>query len=259
MKILKNVYFRASLAIIFYILTMEVFGPYLVVPLFSKIFNLDFYDNVLTLINPQFSFFIKGAKELYGALNVMLQAGIYILAIFFLIICLYPEIKNDYNLYHSNEAKILNTIGIGILLYFGLTIASNILSQALGRINGSIPESQNQNAIVELFNGNWLLKITMLITTVIVGPLVEELVFRKSIFKLIPNGIVSIIVSSILFGLLHTISFNYSFMELIIVTIPYIGAGISFGWVYYKTNNIYASYMLHAGLNLLSVLMILFM
>ncbi len=259
MNILRNKYFRTGLAIASYLLTMYVLGDYVIVPLFKKIFNLEFYNNLLILSHSHFSYLVNTYNSMISVLNVILQASIYLLAIVFLLVFLYPELNKDFDSYKNNEGKILSTIGVGVLLYFGLTIASGILTQALASINGSSPESQNQNAIVELFNNGALPKIAMVLTTVVVGPLVEELVFRKSIFNLIPNKIVALVVSSIIFGLIHTINFDYSFMDLIIVTIPYISAGISFGYVYYKTDNIYASYFLHAGLNLLSVLSILFM
>ena len=155
-------------------------------------------------------------------------------------------------------SKILNAIGIGVLLYFGLSMATNMVGYLIGNLANTHPESQNQNAIVELFNSGFLPKLLMVATTVIIGPMVEELIFRKAIFKLVPLKWLALVISSILFGLLHTISFSYTAIELLIVTLPYIGAGVAFGYVYYKTENIYASYLLHAGLNLLSVLLILF-
>ncbi len=117
--------------------------------------------------------------------------------------------------------------------------------------------SANQSSIESLLNITNPSTLIYVVCLVIIGPLVEELVFRKAIFNIVPNKKIAAIISCLLFGLLHTIDYDYSTLELIVITLPYFFAGVAFSYVYIKTDNIVTSYILHAFLNLLAVILIL--
>lgn len=98
--------------------------------------------------------------------------------------------------------------------------------------------------------------ILMAISTVLFAPINEELTFRKSIRDAINNKWAYVLLSGIIFGGLHVISYVSSPLDLVYL-IPYCSLGISFALLYYKTNNIFSSISMHMMHNLLSIIVYL--
>ena len=109
------------------------------------------------------------------------------------------------------------------LTYLGIYIAANI-GMSVMRMEG-ISNTTNQAAI-ENAHMNPFVLITV---TVIMAPIVEELVFRGILMGRVfnPDSIVGLILSSLLFGLVHT-------PNSIGVWIVYAGMGFALGTVYRK-------------------------
>lgn len=98
--------------------------------------------------------------------------------------------------------------------------------------------------------------IFMIFNTVIYAPFTEELTFRKSIKDAINNKWVYVLVSGLVFGMLHIVSYITNWTDLIYL-IPYGSLGVMFALLYYKTDNIFSSITMHAIHNLLAVLVYL--
>ena len=98
--------------------------------------------------------------------------------------------------------------------------------------------------------------LLMIFSTVIYAPICEELTFRKSIRDAINNKWAYVLLSGIIFGGLHVISYVSSPLDLVYL-IPYCSLGISFALLYYKTNNIFSSISMHMMHNLLSIIVYL--
>lgn len=84
---------------------------------------------------------------------------------------------------------------------------------------------------------------------VVLGPLVEELIFRKGMLDILRRGhyfpVWAIVISSVTFGVIHGNP----------AQIP--GAflfGLLLGWIYWRTNSIWTVWLLHALNNLIGVL-----
>jgi len=73
----------------------------------------------------------------------------------------------------------------------------------------------------------------MIISVVLLGPIVEELIFRKSLFSLFENKKLAIIISSLIFGLIHLIA-EPSLASVIINLPAYLIPGLVFGYFYAK-------------------------
>lgn len=98
--------------------------------------------------------------------------------------------------------------------------------------------------------------ILMAISTVLFAPINEELTFRKSIRDAINNKWAYVLLSGIIFGGLHVISYVSSPLDLVYL-IPYCSLGISFALLYHRTNNIFSSISMHMMHNLLSIIIYL--
>ena len=104
------------------------------------------------------------------------------------------------------------------------------------------------------------LPIFSIISMAFLGPLIEELLFRKGFKDAFKNKIAFLIFTSLLFGNAHLLaSFspeNFSFAQLLFI-IPYSGFGFFFGKAYLETDNIFTSVFAHMIHNSLSVLLVL--
>jgi membrane protease YdiL (CAAX protease family) len=101
------------------------------------------------------------------------------------------------------------TVGFFVVKILGAFIVG-IISTSLG-IDAT---SANQAALEEIINVS---PLWMLITSVICAPVVEELLFRGAIRRIIKNKRVFVIVSGLSFGLVHVLKYNVAVI-LILVT-----------------------------------------
>ncbi|MEG2351252.1 MAG: CPBP family intramembrane glutamic endopeptidase, partial [Bacilli bacterium] len=93
----------------------------------------------------------------------------------------------------------------------------------------------------------------MLFACSIVAPIIEEMVFRKSLSGLIKCKWLFILVSGLGFGLLHVISSYSNPLEFLYI-IPYGSMGCAFAYLLTKTNNITLPIIIHMIHNTVLVL-----
>ena len=87
------------------------------------------------------------------------------------------------------------------------------------------------------------------ISMVIVAPLLEETVFRMAGKNLIKNGVLYVLITSLLFAFIHTVNFS------IVDNIDYFISGVVFSAVYLKTKDIRITMGAHFLFNVIGVLM----
>ncbi len=126
-----------------------------------------------------------------------------------------------------------------------------------------IGEASNQETINELFSSDTSIKnyIVLFVTVVLVAPLIEEFEFRELIFKTFKgcHFIIPALISSLLFGLAHTLSFILDGEYNQVFFLPvYMLPGFCLSLIYhYSKNNFLASYMVHLTTNLISFIAII--
>ena len=87
------------------------------------------------------------------------------------------------------------------------------------------------------------LPIMMSLNACLIGPIQEELVFRKAFRDVFKNTMLYIFMSGFVFGLLHVIEFTNP-LELLYI-IPYSSLGCAFAYIYIKTDNIWLPIIIH--------------
>lgn len=147
--------------------------------------------------------------------------------------------KNSFSAYAK---YILSRVGI----MFVVVIALNVIAMTICKQGNSV----NQQTIESL--PKWY-SIPM---AVIWAPIVEELIFRGVLRRLIKNNTLFIIVSAIVFGLLHTVS-EATIFNMIIMGIPYAFIGAFLAHIYTKTNNIASNISAHAVYNFIGAMLTL--
>ncbi|HET7657018.1 MAG TPA: CPBP family intramembrane glutamic endopeptidase, partial [Bacillales bacterium] len=129
---------------------------------------------------------------------------------------------------------------LGILLALGAQVVSSMIESALG-VNHA---SQNTEIITEITRK---MPIFILIAAII-GPILEEVVFRKIIFGSLNKRFdfaIAAVVSSLIFGLAHR---EIPFL------LSYTSMGFVFAFLYAKTKRILVPIVAHASMNTFVVL-----
>ena len=86
--------------------------------------------------------------------------------------------------------------------------------------------------------------IASIITNIFFAPILEEFVFRLS-FNIISNKYLYLLISSLVFALLHTLGSINSLLSLLYI-LPYFSLGVAFGIIYYRSENVFDSILVHA-------------
>lgn len=158
----------------------------------------------------------------------------------------------------KNLAEVIGTVFLGFFLYLAVSIAMNLITQYLIKLTGIDYYNANQEAVESLMHGNFSAGI---LVALISAPLVEECLNRALVFGLIhrKNRILAYLVSMLIFSAIHVIgaAFTQSPIISLISLLVYFAPGFVLAWAYERTGTIWASILLHLGINSLAVLAIL--
>lgn len=173
-----------------------------------------------------------------------------------IVIILYKKcLRKDIVLFKLNKKDYINKILNYLVLFIVVKISSSLISGFLSVILGyEIVDSENQSAVINLAKSAPLM---MMISTTILAPIVEEGVFRLSLRKIIDNKTVFILISGLIFGLMHIFPTDLSLDFALIQSITYVTMGFILAYTYVETNNIWIVISIHAINNLISMLSIL--
>lgn len=172
-------------------------------------------------------------NEYYGAYTAiyLLTYSILLLVIFWLLY--HKKIKGD--LKRINKDTFLGLIAYGIGFYVINMVLSVLFTSVIGAT------TSNQDALDSAISS---LAIVTIIPTSFIVPLVEEIVFRYAMSTIIKNKVAFVIVSSLLFAVMHGIG---------IITILYFILGVMLSLIYLKHDkNVIASTAVHMFNNTVS-------
>lgn len=181
--------------------------------------------------------------------NLIIYLFLFIIAIAFF----YKPLINSLKDFTKKPKAYLKDIFKHILISYGLVILCGIVLSLL-----QIEESSNQSTIVQLLNYS---TIFIIIDICILGPIVEEIVYRGIILNLIKNNNkkkewLSIILSSLIFALMHVQT--PSFTD-VLANLPVFVLGCVIAHLYIKTDNLICSSIHHITINTISTVLILTM
>ncbi len=137
--------------------------------------------------------------------------------------------------------SIVNWCLIGIVMVYLTQIIAGIIDL---NVLGGPPESQNTEDIMRLAKTSPY----VILAVVLIGPILEEIIFRKIIFgslKKVINVWFAALISALLFALAHNDG------HLII----YGSIGLVLAFLYHKTGRIYVSMIAHGSLNGIATLL----
>jgi hypothetical protein len=188
--------------------------------------------------------------------SALLNFIIYLIMIPGIIYFMKSDLEIDWMEVKAKGKDIILPIIIGYGLVWVGNIASNIISTYLSELLSlDIGEAVNQQAIIGAVQSN--LGMLMIISAVFIGPVIEELIFRKALFGLIKKDSIALFVSTLIFGLIHVVG-EASLAEALINGVSYFVMGFVFGYIYLKNDrNIWVPTIVHIINNGISILFIL--
>lgn len=150
----------------------------------------------------------------------------------------------------KKKAGTLITVAKG----FAATIVLNYIATFILLFFTSQLTNPNSEAVNDAVTMN---VYSMIAVTVIMAPIVEEVLFRGVVFGTIrtKSRILAYAVSILIFSIYHLWSSVaiYHDWTILIYIIQYIPAGITLAWSYEKTGSVWTSIFLHMAINAVSV------
>ena len=162
------------------------------------------------------------------------------------------DLDSEAKIYFSDfKNKFKYGFKIYILGYFGMIFFNLFITLFLKDI------SQNESQVRELLYSN---AVTTMISISILAPLLEELIFRKTIGTIIKNKWIYVIISGLLFGGAHILTniMNNSFaITDLLYVLPYGCLGGAFALMDYNTKTTFTSIVFHALHNTFTAILLL--
>ncbi|WP_286230451.1 CPBP family intramembrane glutamic endopeptidase [Neobacillus mesonae] len=211
----------------------------------------DYWIILIVYIVMQFSIFIGQPLFQFGfqnlGMNIILAGPAWLVFSFTvaLIIILFILRKERHapGLRGNKKSSVSQSIMWAFLGFF-LALFSQYVAAIIEQLLGIKPGSENTKQILKIID---LLPLTMMVTSII-GPILEEIVFRKIIFGSLYgrfNFFISALISSLVFAAAHM-----DFQHIIIYT----AMGLTFAFLYVKTNRIIVPIFAHVTMNTMVVL-----
>lgn len=175
----------------------------------------------------------------------------YLLAAVILLFMAKPLFLAERSLRIQDLCKIL-VIGILLLLLINIVLGFFI------KLFFSLETSQNQAEINRIQDINPFIYV---VTVAVLAPIVEEVVFRGVIFRMIrekKSFLLAAVVSGFAFGLIHVLTsiLSGNFIDAVYLLL-YGALGVVFAKAYEDTGSIYASIILHGVYNFIAFLLTL--
>ena len=188
--------------------------------------------------------FIKNAT-----VGLIFEVLFYILIFALALYIFGKRLKRDFKEFKKNFGSYIGYIFKWWGIMLGLSLVAAIIRMVLG---GDV-ETANQAGL----NSMPLWYVGPL--AIIWAPFVEESIFRGGLRRFIKNDKLFIVLSAVLFGLLHTIGTETGIYNILVQSLQYMVMGGAMAHVYTKTNNICVNMGVHCVQNTFGVVMMILM
>jgi membrane protease YdiL (CAAX protease family) len=163
---------------------------------------------------------------------------------FIIILFLLRKERNNESLLRGEPSSVGASVGWAIGGFFLAIFAQSLAANIEINLFGVEPGSENTEMIVSVIEVTPL----VIIVTSIIGPILEEIIFRKIIFGVLykrTNFIIAGLISSLLFSLLHGEPQHL---------LLYASMGFTFAFLYVKTKRIIVPIFAHVAMNTMVII-----
>ncbi len=203
-------------------------------------FSFLFFEIIYPLLGFNYNNFSTRTKLLLLILKYIIFLAVLFIKYRKYLIDKWKDFRNNLDNYSGTAFKWW---GLGFLLMM-------VVNQILNRIVGGV--GANEETVQSLLDAEPIIAI---IATTLFAPIVEELIYRKSLQDCFKNKKLFIIISGLIFGLIHVIGSPNPLDYLFIISYGLFGA--CFAKILVETDNVYSTIMVHMFHNgILSILAI---
>lgn len=163
---------------------------------------------------------------------------------FIIILVLLKNGHDDERLLRGEPSSVAASVGWAIGGFFLALFAQSFAANIEIKLFGVEPGSENTEMIVNVIEVTPL----VILVTSIIGPILEEIIFRKILFGVLyvkTNFFVAALISSLLFSLLHGEPQHL---------LLYASMGFTFAFLYVKTKRIIVPIFAHVAMNTMVVI-----
>lgn len=201
------------------------------------------FGGLLILLFYTFQNFIPGIEKV----PFIAGLGITILIVMVSVLLFLPELKRDVPMFCEHIGTYSRFFFPKFLrffvLYYVVALALTIITQA---------PAANQELLAQVS-----LPI-LAFSALVYAPVLEEVIYRGFLRRWIPDGNTFIVVSALIFGVIHMLHPGQTALQYLYV-IEYAMLGGFLAWLYVKSDNICLAMMGHFFLNLAAFIPMLFM
>lgn len=184
-----------------------------------------------------------------ATLGIIFEILYYVL-IFVLVLYIFGKrLKRDFKAFKENFGTYMGYI----FKWWGIMLGLSIVAAGIRLLLGGDVETANQAGL----NSMPLWYVGPL--AMIWAPFVEEGIFRGGLRRFVKNDKLFIVLSALLFGLLHTVGSETGLYNIFIQSLQYMVMGGVMAHVYTKTNNICVNMGVHCVQNTFGVVMMFLM
>jgi membrane protease YdiL (CAAX protease family) len=149
----------------------------------------------------------------------------------------------------------LQTAVLAVVFYFAV---SWVLQSVYSLLKLTTQNGNNDN-VMDMVRAHFPV---MAVSICVLVPVVEECLCRALLFGTIrkKSRFLAYAVSMLVFAALHVWQYalSYSLLNIVLVTISYLPAGLALGWAYEKSGTIWTSILAHACINLITIYLTLY-
>ena len=182
-------------------------------------------------------------------IGIIFEILFYVLVFALVLYIFGKRLKRDFKAFKDNFGSYVGYI----FKWWGIMLGLSLVAAIIRVVLGGDMETANQAGL----NSMPLWYVGPL--AIIWAPFVEEGIFRGGLRRFIKNDKLFIILSAIIFGLIHTIGSEVGLYNMLIQSLQYMVMGGVMAHVYTKTNNICVNMGVHCVQNTFGVVMMILM
>ena len=152
----------------------------------------------------------------------------------------------------SAPSRALQAVILGYVIYFalnyiGMLVTSLLTSELVNPNTAAVSDTMAINSDM------------MIVIMVLLAPIVEETLFRGALFGTIRNKsrLLAYVVSTVVFSVNHLWGYSLTDPSILIYSLQYIPASIALAWCYERSDTLVAPVVLHALINLIGAINII--
>ena len=209
------------------------------------VFTLFLFNSYMRLlIYKIFGLNIKTTSE---TTDFIIRLAVYIILITIFALIYKKDIKSEWKNFTNKIGKNFDTA----FKYYGIGLAAMIVFNIFINFVLRLGQSQNESAVQDMIKTS---PILMIVFAGILAPIIEEIVFRKSLKNVFKNKWMFVIISGFIFGLLHVTGFSIKTPLEFLYILPYGSLGAMFAVMDYEIDSTFPSISMHMIHNTVLVL-----